>query len=121
MLMRALTVAFLLSATASTAMADGFQVINDRSTFIQLLKDKSLTRLGISLDVAPSGEIRGRAFGRDVTGAWQWNGGYFCRDLYYGERDLGPNCQQVRVKGRTMRFISDRGTGQFADLKLAQR
>jgi hypothetical protein len=32
--------------------------------------------------------------------------------------DLGPNCQAVRVQGNTLRFISDLGAGQFADLNL---
>jgi hypothetical protein len=53
-----------------------------------------------------------------VRGAWRWNGDYFCRSLYWGEMDLGPNCQAVRLKGDTIRFISDEGTGQFADLYL---
>ena len=111
-------IAALAVAMASPTFADGFRVVDDRSTFIDLVNGKSLTRMGIRLMVAPSGEIKGRAFGRDVTGAWNWNGGYFCRDLYYGQRDLGPNCQQVRVRGQTLRFISDRGTGQYADLSL---
>jgi len=103
---------------AGPALADGFQQITDKDTFVGLLNGKELTRMGIRLTVTPSGEIGGRAFGTEVYGNWEWNGGYFCRDLYYGERDLGPNCQMVQINGETMRFISDRGTGQFADLRL---
>ncbi|MCR9146060.1 MAG: dihydrodipicolinate reductase [Rhodobacteraceae bacterium] len=103
---------------ASPILADGFDPVESRDRFVALISDKTLTRLGINLVVTPSGKIAGRAFGRNVTGAWQWNGGYFCRDLFWGERDLGANCQAVQIDGRTIRFVSDRGTGQYADLVL---
>jgi hypothetical protein len=103
---------------APAAMAGEFRTITDRSTFLSVIEGRDLTRLGIRLNVTPEGQIRGRAFGRDVTGAWRWDGSYFCRDLYYGETDLGPNCQQVKINGSTVRFISDRGAGIYADLSL---
>jgi hypothetical protein len=100
------------------ALANGFQQLEARSQFLSVIEGRKLTRMGIELDVTPSGEIRGRAFGRPVVGAWNWQDGYFCRDLYWGQRNLGPNCQAVQLDGRTIRFISDRGTGEFADLRL---
>ena len=42
----------------------------------------------------------------------------FLPDLFYGERDLGPNCQEVQVNGETLRFTSDQGQGIHADLTL---
>lgn len=103
---------------ATPAFADGFDKIDDRDTFVSVIEDKKLTRFGINLTVSPGGQIAGRAFGRSVTGEWRWQSGYFCRDLYWGKRDLGPNCQAVKIQGETIRFISDQGTGQFADLVL---
>ena len=105
-------------AMAAPALADNFQPVRDKNTFLSLVQGKSLRMAGISLQVSPDGRIEGRALGQPVTGAWQWQGGYFCRDLYWGQRDLGPNCQEVTVQGRTIRFTSDRGTGMFADLLL---
>ena len=116
--MRLTAIALIAAFAAQPALADGFDQVQDKNTFVSLIKDRKLTRMGINLKVTPDGQIIGRAFGRSVTGAWQWSQGYFCRDLYWGERDLGPNCQAVKVQGRTVRFISDRGTGQFADLVL---
>jgi len=110
-----LTLALVL---ASPAGAENFDQVPEKSTFLSLVDGRKLTRFGIKLDVTRDGRIEGRAFGRDVTGAWRWQSGYFCRDLYWGQTDLGPNCQAVKVQGRTLRFISDRGTGQFADLQL---
>ncbi|MEQ9257915.1 MAG: dihydrodipicolinate reductase [Roseovarius sp.] len=112
-------IAFLVTFfTAAPALAEGFVQIKNRDAFVNLLQGRELTRFGINLTVTPDGKIDGRAFGRDVSGAWQWNSGYFCRDLYWGRQNLGPNCQAVQVQGQTLRFISDQGTGEFADLRL---
>ncbi len=111
-------IVFLAPAVATQAQADGFKQIENKSVFVSLMNGRELTRFGINLVVTPDGRIDGRAFGRDVKGAWRWQGGYFCRDLFWGQRDLGANCQMVKLQGRTVRFISDKGTGEFADLQL---
>jgi hypothetical protein len=118
--MRIILTAIVISLmSVSTApAAQEFQTVRDQDQFVKLVSGKELTRFGISLTVTPDGEIRGRAFGRPVTGDWQWTDGYFCRTLFYGERDLGPNCQEVKVQGATLRFTSDKGQGIYADLTL---
>jgi len=114
------TLALILSvALSSPALAEGFDQITERDSFVSLIQGRDLTRFGITLTVRSDGQITGRAFGRDVSGAWRWSEGYFCRDLYWGSRDLGPNCQAVKVQGSTVRFILDQGSGQFADLYLS--
>ncbi len=116
--MRYVVTLALALGLATPVGAEGFSQVSEKSTFLSLVDGRKLTRFGIKLDVTRDGQIKGHAFGRDVTGAWRWQAGYFCRDLYWGQTDLGPNCQAVKVQGRTLRFISDRGTGQFADLQL---
>lgn len=117
--MRAILLALPLGLTLATAAgAETFQRIDDRNGFLSLVKDRTLKRLGVRLEVTGDGRIIGSAFGRAVTGAWRWENGYFCRDLYYGKEDLGPNCQLVQVRGQTMRFTADRGQGIHADLRL---
>jgi hypothetical protein len=105
-------------APPSAARADGAQVIGDRATFLSLVENRTLTRLGIRLRVGANGTIAGEAFGRPVTGVWRWDGRYFCRDLTYGGQDLGANCQVVELRGDRLRFIADEGRGQWADLRL---
>ncbi len=100
------------------ADAEPFERVEKKDGFLSIVKGRALTRLGIRLNVSENGKITGRAFGRKVTGDWKWRGGYFCRDLYVGGDELGANCQMVQVNGRVVRFTSDRGTGQFADLRL---
>ena len=116
--MRFLSFALATLLLITPVHADGFQQIQSKDTFTSLMNGRELTRFGINLVVTSDGRIDGKAFGRAVTGAWRWQGGYFCRDLYWGARDLGANCQMVKLQGRTIRFISDKGTGQFADLQL---
>lgn len=116
--MRRAVLSFLACLWALPAGADGFQTVKDRGTFLSLVQDRDLTRSGISLQVSPSGKISGRALGRDVTGAWRWSNGYFCRELFWGSRNLGPNCQMVKANGKSLRFISDQGKGIHADFQL---
>lgn len=110
--------AMTLLLTAAPAVAEGFDQLRDRDAFVSAIKDRPLTRFGIRLDVTEDGRIDGHAFGRSVTGAWRWTEGYFCRDLFWGSRNLGANCQAVKLQGNTIRFISDHGTGRHADLYL---
>ncbi len=119
------TVVFLASTTPLWADAwalapNGakFERVGDRDTFIELVSENALKRFGITLNVQPDGRIDGRAFGQRVTGKWQWREGFFCRDMYWGSMSIGSNCQEVKVSGNMVRFVSDQGQGRFADLRL---
>jgi hypothetical protein len=116
---RALPAALALCATLiATAAAAEFVPIRDEAKFVQIVADKTLTRPLVSLSVAPTGRIAGSGAAWEVTGQWTWQNGYFCRDLSWGGTDLGYNCQEVRVRDNKIRFISDRGTGEYADFRL---
>ena len=108
----------LFATLASPAMADGYFRVIDRGAFVNLVSGKSLTSLGVNLTVSPSGTIGGRAFGRDVTGTWTWNGGYFCRTMKAGDQSFARNCQLVQLQGDRLRFIADKGTGAVANLRI---
>ena len=95
-----------------------FQRVDDRAVFVDLMEQGTLRRFGIKLKVEPDGRIEGRAFGRKVTGVWDWREGYFCRDMAWGSTEIEANCQEVRVSGDLVRFTSDQGQGRFADLRL---
>jgi hypothetical protein len=107
----------LLALTMAAPAAADFARVDDREEFISIVNGRDLTRLGINLKVGP-GEIAGSAFGTPVSGEWTWRDGYFCRSLFWGEQDLGDNCQAVDLRGDTIRFTSDRGNGQSAELTL---
>jgi len=109
--------AAVLGLAAGNAAADYIK-ITERDQFARLIAENRLTRMGIDLRVTPGGRIEGRAFGRPVTGSWDWQDGYFCRDLYWGETEIGYNCQEVARDGDALRFTSDRGSGDSARLWL---
>ena len=90
--MRFAILAAVTALVAAPVSADGFAKISKRSDFVSLIEGRDLKRFGIKLNVTPGGQISGKAFGTEVIGAWRWQQGYFCRDLYWGSRDLGPNC-----------------------------
>ncbi len=108
----------LLGLLAAGPARAEFRVVQNESEFRSLVGGRELTRMGVSLTVSQGGAIAGRAFGRQVTGAWDWQDGYFCRDLAWGDRDFPHNCQQVAIDGDRLRFASDRGAGQAAVLTL---
>lgn len=102
---------------ASPALADLVR-ITDRGAFIATVQGRDLSRIGISLNVAPNGSISGRALGRDVTGTWSWENGMFCRTLNAGDRQFGRNCQVVSADAGNIRFHADQGTGDIADFNI---
>lgn len=106
-----------LVLTATPALAD-FEPVREESTFRSLVDGRELTRFGIRLQVLPEGEITGRGFGMNVAGMWEWRDGYFCRTLEFGQSGDPYNCQLVLRDGNTLRFISDQGQGDQADLRL---
>lgn len=117
-MLRSLSSFGVAMALSTPALAEGFERIEDRDRFLAVVEDRALSRLGIQVKVTDRGNIVGRAFGQEVSGDWEWRQGYFCRSLFWGERDLGDNCQTVEVNGRTVRFTSDQGAGESADLRL---
>ncbi|SIO51258.1 hypothetical protein SAMN05444722_2916 [Rhodovulum sp. ES.010] len=103
---------------AAPVSAEGFRPVESRATFVSLVHGKDLRRMGVKLAVTPRGQVVGQAFGKRVSGDWRWDGKYFCPDLTYGDRAIGPDCQAVQVRGTTVRFITDRGAGRLAVLRL---
>ncbi len=117
-MVRTIIPAILALAFLAAPAAAEFNKVSDRATFLQLVTGKTLSRPLVRLQVTPAGAIKGRGASWDVTGAWSWQGGYFCRDLNWGGDDLGYNCQEVRANGNRVIFTSDRGAGQSAEFRL---
>ena len=109
--------AIVVTALGGAAYAEPSQLTDSRA-FATTVVDRPLTALGVKLVVGQDGSINGTAFGRTVTGSWHWDQGYFCREMTFGEQDLGSDCQAVVLEGDRVRFIADRGAGQEASLRL---
>lgn len=98
-----------------------FAPVTDKGEFLSLVEGRELW-LGlfrVSLQVRPDGEIRGSALGWDVTGSWNWEDGYFCREMDWSGTQIERNCQLVEVnEKRELRFTVDRGAGRAAEFSL---
>ena len=116
--MRLALIAMALAALHATPALAEFARIDDRDAFVRLVAGRDLTRPLVRLRVGADGAITGRGASWDVTGAWVWRDGFFCRDLNWGGDDLGYNCQLVQARGDRIRFVSDRGSGQSAEFRL---
>lgn len=110
----------LLWVVGSAAHAD-FAKITRADEFRAAVTGKVLTRPLIRLEVSPDGNISGTGAARAVQGSWSWRGGFFCRDMRWGDREIAYNCQEVRLNGSKIRFTSDKGRGDFADFRLQSR
>jgi len=103
------------------ALANDYEVVSDRETFVELVDGRSLRLgvLGIDLKVTADGRIGGSASGWDVTGSWSWEDGFFCREMDWGGMAIDYNCQLVEVRGtQEMRFTVDQGAGETASFNL---
>ena len=119
MTMRTLSTLLLVIA-ASYAQAQSEKIIINRSEFLAVVENKSLELwlFGIRLQISSDGTIRGSALGRDVSGSWVWEDNYFCRNMVWGDRDIGYNCQSVSMVENKLRFTSDKGLGANAQFTL---
>lgn len=117
--MRQFALAVALSILALPAAAD-YRPVTDQSEFLSLISGKRLTMriYGLELIVAPSGQIAGEALGYPVTGAWDWQNGFFCREMDWGGDEIPYNCQLVEVHGDLLRFTVDQGAGRSAAFRL---
>ncbi len=97
--------------------AAAFERVTDRSAFAALMAGYDIKRALVRLNVSQDGQITGRGFGRAITGEWDWRDGYFCRSMNWGREPLPYNCQAVYADGMTIRFRSDKGTGDYADFR----
>ena len=95
-----------------------FNKISSEIDFLKIVDGYTLVRPLIKLVVQNDGSISGKAAFRSVHGKWFWDNELFCRTLFWGERDLGLNCQLVQHDGKILRFTADEGTGAFADFTI---
>ena len=109
--------AYLSALTPLPAVAQEYQPITDQAAFLSLVDGRELRlgMFGIALRIAADGTIDGAAVGFGVTGTWDWQDGYFCRELDWSGTPIPFNCQLVEARGQTeIRFTVDQGAGDSA-------
>jgi hypothetical protein len=119
-MLRTVSIALALASPVA-AVASDFQPIRDKGVFLSLIEARELriAVYNLSLNVLPDGRIKGSALGWDITGSWQWQDGYFCREMDWSGMAIDYNCQLVEASGaERLRFTVDKGTGDSATFKL---
>ena len=109
-----------LVVTPSLATAE-FSPLVDRSNFVEMVDGRELVNrlYGVNLMVGADGTIQGAAWGWDIVGRWDWQDGFFCREMKWGGDPIPYNCQLVEMRGdNEIRFTVDRGAGQSARFRL---
>jgi hypothetical protein len=116
-----LIASLVVLAAPVSALANDFEPVKDKTTFLSLIQDREL-RIGIynlALNVMPDGRIEGSALGWNITGSWNWQDGYFCRELDWSGMEIDYNCQLVEAHGGDkLRFTVDQGAGESAVFRL---
>ena len=113
----------LFGALSTPALAE-YRPVQDRGEFMQLVNGRTLvlTRPGIArpiaIQVQRNGALTGEARGYELTGAWQWENGRFCRQMDWGGYNVRYSCQAVSKDGDTLKFVSDRGLFRTAYFEL---
>ena len=115
---KTLLFASVLASVPLITAAQTNEWIKDEDRFINLIDGKKLKRFLIELSVQTDGTITGMGAGTDVTGNWSWQDNYFCRNLSWGNRDLGSDCQKVELKDQKLFFTSDKGRGVTAGFSI---
>lgn len=114
------TLALSSTLVASAVQAQAYERISTREDFVAAVQDRDLRigLLGITLNVKPDGTITGDAMGWPVTGTWEWQDGFFCREMDWSGTPIEFNCQLVEKRGESIRFTVDKGEGDSARFAL---
>lgn len=112
--------ALLLALVPLPARADGYARIATREDFVAAVdgREMRIRLLGITLNVRADGTITGNAMGWPVTGSWDWQDGFFCREMDWSGTPVPFNCQLVERQGDDIRFTVDKGKGDSARFAL---
>lgn len=111
----------MLATAALPALANDFEPVTELSDFLSIIEGRELRLglFGIAIRVTPDGRIDGSALGDPITGSWNWQDGFFCRELDWGGTPIPYNCQLVEVRGTgVLRFTVDQGAGDSAQFNL---
>ena len=66
------------------------------------------------------GRLTGDVKDKKLTGAWTWEGAFYCRTAKWGEKDLGMDCQKVVLDGDILSVTRKKGEGKTSKWRLAE-
>lgn len=86
--------------------------------FAETVVGKRLSSNGVTLVVRNDGRVTGSGQAGRVALNWDWRGGYYCREGTVGGIQVEEDCEAVYTTGRTVHFVSNRGSGQGVEYAM---
>lgn len=112
-----LTITLIVLGTVATAQ--NFKRIKTEANFRALVVDRKLTSDDAGWMIVKSdGKTEGHILGQKFNAAWVWNKRMYCRNAVLGKKQLGTDCQVVKISGKTVQFIRKYGKGGTGEMKL---
>ena len=93
--------------------------IRTEAEFNQMVVGKTLSYPDGTFIKVTKGNLSGKAGnGQKITGAWNWQGRFWCRNVVVDGNALGTNCQQFEIDGTAVRVTRDKGRGDVINAVL---
>lgn len=113
--------AAVVIALASTSHADNLKRIKKEADFRAMAVDqKYMSDKGDWILAASDGTLTGSFGGKDLTGAWNWQGKYWCRNARVGGKEIGSDCQEMHLSATQLRTKRQKGKGDWASVMTKQ-
>ncbi|MGH1414246.1 MAG: hypothetical protein ACRBB0_12195 [Pelagimonas sp.] len=107
---RSKTLILALAIGAGPALAEGFTPISTIDSFQALAIGKTLYLGETTATVHTGGTMTVVFKGKEISGTWEWQDGYFCRVL--ASYSTKADCQLWEHDGHDFRITRDKGAGQ---------
>ena len=117
--LKVIVAAAILITLGATFVDAAAKKIRKEAEFNQLVVGKTLNYPDGTFIKVTNGKLSGKAGnGQKITGAWNWQGRFFCRNVVVGKNPVNEDCQRVENDGDTVTFIRNKGRGKRAPATL---
>ena len=86
------------------------QITTEKEFRAKVVGKKLITERG-NVTIQADGSLTGQLGGKEVSGEWTWDDGYYCRSVAFGNRQLRDDCQMVTIVGKEVTFYRKKGYG----------
>lgn len=93
--------------------------IESKTKFLEMVVGKKLVQDTTWVRILKDGMVEGKGpEAGDISGSWEWDGKYYCRDIVIDDVPLPRDCQAVSIIGDTVTFTHKDGSGISVSWKI---
>jgi hypothetical protein len=111
-------VASVLVMVGTAASAQSFKQVKTEKEFREQIVDRKLLGEVGWMRVKSDGKTEGHILNQKFRAAWVWANKMYCRNAVLGKRDLGTDCQVVKLSGDQVQFIREYGKGDTGQMRI---